>query len=167
MDSKERQRLRELCDKATPGPWEREVSQGRVGIPSGWEVYREDKGVWTDIAHTLCAGDACKCFEDASFIASARSAMPELLDALDEAEKERDAALHAVKLLQRGDSDGQEYAHVTLLRAELDEMKKERDAHIRAFDLLEKIVLEQPKEFCLSLYQVGLLIEQARNLVKP
>lgn len=58
---------------ATPGEWEHEVSQGMAGLDSGWEVFRQEAGEWQTIVHTVCAGDNCKCFEDAVFIANART----------------------------------------------------------------------------------------------
>ena len=47
----------------------------------------------------------------------------EIKRALATVTKERDEALHAVKLLQCGDSDGSEYAHVVALKVELDAVK--------------------------------------------
>jgi hypothetical protein len=78
-------RLRELLSRATPGEWETEVSQGRPGLNSGWEVYRHaDKG-WESIMHSLCNGEEpCKCFDDATLVVAAVNALGGLLDELEE-----------------------------------------------------------------------------------
>lgn len=72
-----RTRLRELCEKATPGPWTAEYDNAD-NAGGGW---------WYDIgparvgAGYLCSDAKEKQVEhDAAFIAAARTAVPELLD---------------------------------------------------------------------------------------
>lgn len=86
-----RDQLRALADKATPGPWTvghlshwdfdgRQVPQSSVRRPDRVAITWDDHG-----------GDVFVP-ADAEFIAAARTALPALLDALDQAEAERDAA---------------------------------------------------------------------------
>lgn len=85
-----RDQLRALADKATPGSWEAHGTtiaaitgsgscQGCSGLVS---PAHEPSCYWSEIA---AAGEA-----DAEFIAAARTAIPQLLDQLDQVEAERD-----------------------------------------------------------------------------
>lgn len=91
MNTEERKRLRELSDKATPGPWELEergysvcpIERNGDKLPAvaalpGYVKNGGQEDFWA------------QWISDAAFIAAARSAVPELLDALDEAEADRD-----------------------------------------------------------------------------
>ena len=77
----ERERLRRLCLAATPGPWETD------GHPSTADV--SGPGGRHTIA-TVWLGEDERGPANAAFIAAARSAVPALLDALEEAEADRD-----------------------------------------------------------------------------
>jgi hypothetical protein len=74
--------LRELCERATPGPWEYGIDPCHFDSPevrnNRWAIY-----VPTD--------------EDAAFIAAARTALPELLDRV---EKLENVAEEASELLE-------------------------------------------------------------------
>jgi hypothetical protein len=96
MTTEERERLRVLCDKATPGPW-----LARVRLDWGEALVYTPQG-----SQTSDECDVCYLNEDrstgelaatAEFIAAARTALPELLDALETAERnlerERDGNL--------------------------------------------------------------------------
>lgn len=71
MNTEERKRLRELCDKATPGPWRKVVCNKE----DGWScVMGEHEAVTDGVQTGEMNGD------NADFIAAARNALPELLD---------------------------------------------------------------------------------------
>lgn len=75
------EQMRALCEKATPGPWE---AQGVMVTGNGLDVCLTD---------FFDAGpDEPFAKEDAAFIAACREAVPQLLDALAGAEKEKTAA---------------------------------------------------------------------------
>lgn len=71
-----RAELRKLCDEATPGPW----MHDEEFYPAEGMLFQWD-------------GDG----PDAAFIAASRTAIPELLDALDAAERERDTLATALE----------------------------------------------------------------------
>ena len=76
FDPATRARLREMLEKATPGPWEvRDAMNDR-----GWIVDHEKGGV------CACEDISDDAKADAVFIAAARNVLPGLLDALDERE---------------------------------------------------------------------------------
>lgn len=75
MTREERKRLRELVDKATPGPWTEEPLNALLRFG------RKQDGPWCD-HDGVCPDDA-----DAEFIAAARTAVPALLDALERSER--------------------------------------------------------------------------------
>ena len=101
MTTIDRERLRKLADAATPGPWEFDwdPEEGDLTVRAGTARYGdngrapgsyvttdmiiEHEEVWEDDGLDQYA-------RDAEFIAAARDAIPQLLDALDQAEAERD-----------------------------------------------------------------------------
>lgn len=90
-----RDQLRALAAAATPGPWV-------AGEPRGWGDNDDEPqsdidtpaGVLTWDDH---GGEVFKP-DDAEFIAAARNALPALLDALDQAEADRDWNLRSSRL---------------------------------------------------------------------
>ena len=92
----DRDRLRELAENATPGPWEASnttvaaiTGPGGCGGCSGLlSPAHEPSCYWSEIAGA--------CEADAEFIAASRQAVPALLDMLDQAEAERDQAQAAL-----------------------------------------------------------------------
>ena len=115
----DREHLRELTSGATPGPWE-------AGEPHGWgdgddkpqSCIETPAGVLTWDDH---GGEV---FEpaDAEFIAAARTAVPALLDMLDQAEAERDWNLSSSRLAKE---------ERIKANARADQAEAERD-HVRA-----------------------------------
>lgn len=87
----DRDRLRELAENATPGPWEVDRMGDLVSVP-GREKDRHGGHIFIGTA----TGDATASDEDTEFIAAARNAVPALLDMLDQAEAERDRAQAAL-----------------------------------------------------------------------
>lgn len=87
----ERAELRVLCEQATPEPW-RFYGDGahgpRVSGPDLEAVPCDDCGDQVSI------GEA-----DGRFIAAARTALPRLLDALEQAERDRDSATATVRMI--------------------------------------------------------------------
>ena len=93
-------KLREICEKASPGPWKAVASRTAVGVcyrifPESWGKVPDHGGI--------CAYDDCTSLNphpkgeqaaNAQFIAAARTALPELLD---EVERLREAVKHADK----------------------------------------------------------------------
>ena len=77
----DRDRLRALAENATPGPWEAEGGD-----------------IWND-AHGFLLNPRLDD-ADADFIAAARTAVPALLDMLDQAEAERDWNLRSSRLVK-------------------------------------------------------------------
>lgn len=84
-----RAELRRLAEAATPGPWH----LGKTGnTESHWVCAMDDENVIQPHCDHACR-DAQREFDaDAAFIAASRSAIPALLDALEEAERQRDKA---------------------------------------------------------------------------
>lgn len=76
----DRVRLRELAEKATPGPWITERVFG--GLVSVFAFLPEDRDDPTSVSVDLFEDPARA---DCDFVAAARLAVPELLDLLDEA----------------------------------------------------------------------------------
>ena len=78
----QRQQWRELCEKATPGPWKHDNHAW-----SPW-VHREHKDIRDVVQEYVFK---CGSRDDAAFITAARSALPALLDENDalRAENER------------------------------------------------------------------------------
>lgn len=89
MDEAKRKELRELCDKATPGPWEQShAGTGRNGkfIIDEYFVRAsepDDVSVAADIIDPV-SGQPSEA--NAAFIAAARTSVPALLDALEASE---------------------------------------------------------------------------------
>lgn len=87
----DRDRLRVLAENATEGPWEVDYMGDLVSVPE-----REKDRYGGHIFIGTATGDASSATEDAEFIAAARTAVPALLDMLDQAEAERDRAQAAL-----------------------------------------------------------------------
>ena len=81
-----RDQLRALADKATPGPW---------------EAFHGD--IWTDTHGFLLSPGLDD--RDAAFIAAARTALPQLLDQLDQAEARIQAARNVLDAEERSMAD--------------------------------------------------------------
>ena len=78
--------LRKLADAATPGPWSVDNMGDLISVPE-----REKSRYGGHIFIGTATGDATAADEDIEFIIAARTAAPALLDALEQAETERDA----------------------------------------------------------------------------
>jgi len=83
MNKERRDELRKLCEAATPGPWLRREELRSVGPLS-------------DMAIASLGSNATR--PDLRFVSEARSAIPELLDALEAAEVERDRLLVVLEI---------------------------------------------------------------------
>ena len=83
----DRDRLRELVENATPGPWE--YPGELLGLPCTTVFAGDPKR--THAAYVAEMGP-----QDGAFIAAARTAVPALLGALEQAEAERDRAQAAL-----------------------------------------------------------------------
>ena len=68
---------RELCEKATPGPWRRHDTADYAEIHNG-DTWGKDLSPIALVGHT----------DDANFIARSRTLIPELCDALEKAEEQ-------------------------------------------------------------------------------
>ena len=83
----DRDRLRELAENATPGPW----------LPHARYVWTSELGGiiqnWSEDANAAA---------DMEFIAASRQAVPALLDMLDQAEADRDWLLRSSRLAKEG-----------------------------------------------------------------
>lgn len=84
MTKDERDALRQLCEAATPGPW--------VSFQEDSAIEAEEGGAICHIAHHAYLPTAMRRNEDwshanAAFIAAARTALPKLLDYVEELEK--------------------------------------------------------------------------------
>ena len=86
----DRDRLRELAENATPGPWE--YPGELLGLPCTTVFAGDPKR--THAAYVAEMGP-----QDGAFIAAARTAVPALLDMLDQAEAERDKYIHLIGVL--------------------------------------------------------------------
>lgn len=92
MTKEERDRLRALCAKATPGPWE--IEREELGVDFDDEeqatAMPEAIGPWQVVDHAFVnhEGSFERIEADAALIASARTAIPSLLTTLDEYEEE-------------------------------------------------------------------------------
>lgn len=85
LTPEDRARLRDLAAKATPGPWEAGVDD----LTCMANVHHDqEQRFW--VADTGPARVEPTAMADSELIAAMRNALPALLDALDEAERERD-----------------------------------------------------------------------------
>ena len=84
--------LRNLCEAATPGEWRWHQTDGSLLCLSGPD--EEQNAVLGIAICKACRERGAPCLgpdgTDAAFIAAARTALPELLDALDKAERDLD-----------------------------------------------------------------------------
>ena len=82
--------LRNLCEAATPGEWRWHQTDGSLLCLSGPD--EEQNAVLGIAICKACRERGAPCLgpdgTDAAFIAAARTALPELLDALDKAERD-------------------------------------------------------------------------------
>lgn len=130
---------RVIADAATPGPWftpdERRL-QGAVSARIGERECQVasidgDAAMFDRRAETHEIQRA-----NATFIARARTLVPRLLDALEQASKERDGNKAAIDMLD-AEANGQMERNIELrterdaLRAELERVKAERDEAVR------------------------------------
>ena len=77
---------RSICDRASPGPWEVDDTEGRASIETadGFAVaYPAEHGSM----HTIKAHGRLNSIENARFIAFARTALPAALDRIEELER--------------------------------------------------------------------------------
>ena len=96
----DRDRLRELAENATPGPWEAQDYDDHPGDEGSCilthEPERGTRAIAYAIAYPWTTPESCEA--DAELIAKFRTAVPALLDMLDQAEAERDWNLRASRL---------------------------------------------------------------------
>ena len=81
-DAAEWAKDREVCEKATPGPWHRNSPEGQAGpVFVGYYAGERRRGD-TDIALVYQDWTECgrKCFANAAFVARARTRWPAALD---------------------------------------------------------------------------------------
>lgn len=113
LTPEDRDALRALAEKATPGPW----------LPHARYVWTSELGGiiqnWSEDANAA---------DDMEFIAAARAAVPALLDMLDQAEAERD---HACALAVYAHDSSELMQHKIVATHWAEEMQAERD-HARA-----------------------------------
>lgn len=98
LDAAERQRLRELCEKATPGPWTRRettgYSCGKINGSVGWNIWGSECVVF----HLPVYGrDREGGSADSDLIAAARNALPAALDMIDALERAATAMIAAAR----------------------------------------------------------------------
>ena len=136
MTQEDINRAREICDKATPPPWER--SGCAVSLP--------------EIRNTLCE---TRTWQEAEFIAESRTLLPKALDEIERLTRERDAAvLRADKWESRFD----EYITGDIENAEADieiyqiikqkaiELEAERDRYKARAEELEYAIFSKAFE---------------------
>lgn len=95
------QELKELCEKASPGPWDDEISSTDCGS------FEYSTGPW----HDQRGGDTDFAKRDAVFIATARTALPELIAEVDNLQ-------HYIHRLIEN-----EMTHTGLILEQMDEIK--------------------------------------------
>jgi hypothetical protein len=80
------QRLRELCEKAEPGPWTVVTHDGRknIGIDSAEVSAMDHGGVVANLHITAWKQDKRDARPSAAFIAAARTAIPACLDEIED-----------------------------------------------------------------------------------
>lgn len=129
MTPEERQRLRALCDAATPGPW-RKCSASDGHCPCGLIMSTSRDTIVCGVADEVMGSEQPQeqRWVDQDFIAASRAAIPALLDALEAAERryETERAEHEAC----ADIAVRRQLEVNLARvtAELAERTRERDA---------------------------------------
>lgn len=123
MTKADRQRLRELADRATPGPW-RELERCPNAEPdracgvTSEQLHRSGRDrvcVFASDAYDECSHPVSRA--DAAFVAAARTAVPELLDEL---ERLRAALAEALRMAEHDlPETGTELVHKLRRIAEL------------------------------------------------
>ncbi len=86
--------LRRLCEAATPGPWLSEIDGYGVKEVIGPRLINIDDGSGLR---------KYPCYADLTFIAASRTALPELLDALEAAQKPTPLVTAALALAEKYD----------------------------------------------------------------
>ena len=125
----DRDRLRELAENATPGPWEAQDYDDHPGDEGSCvlthEPERGTRAIAYAIAYPWTTPESCDA--DAEFIAAARQAVPALLDMLDQAEARIEAVRDELALWDAAPAgqvmpvNGAAY----LIRRALDELRKD------------------------------------------
>lgn len=132
----DRDRLRKLADNATPGPWDsdRDVSDGQMVV---FESRGEDGGP------IVCAGDDLEK-ADAEFIAAARTAVPELLDALTRSEAQSEVRRLQVAYWQER-ARVMEAGRKTTIRTQAELRQEVTDERGAVTDLLEQLKIRDAR----------------------
>ena len=96
-------RLRELCDKAEPGPWTVVTHDGRknIGIESAEVSTTDHGGVVANLRITAWKQNRRDARPTAAFIAAARTALPACLDEIEDLRKDK----ARLDWLENGDHD--------------------------------------------------------------
>ena len=86
------QKLRELCNAAEPGPWTVVTHDGRknIGVESAEVSAMDHGGVVANLRITIWKKGRRDARPSAAFIAAARTALPALLDEIEDLRKLRD-----------------------------------------------------------------------------
>lgn len=133
MTTEELQRLRELCDQATPGPWAARPTNAGTGLftPSDEWICWE----WDIENH------------NAAFIAASREALPKLLDEVERLKK------IIARELSENDELGSEFTYVIALKEENAQLRKAleemifagREAYDNGYPAMEEAVCRARK----------------------
>jgi hypothetical protein len=95
------EQLRELCDKATPGPWTVVTHDGRknIGIDSAEVSAMDHGGVVANLHITAWKQEKRDARPTAAFIAAARTALPACLDEIEELRAENASLVNSLREL--------------------------------------------------------------------
>jgi hypothetical protein len=114
MTPEQERELRELCEKATLGPWRVENPDDDYCMNAFAVCTQDGTGELEDAAHNVAItllsapkyASTKEYEENANFIAAARTAVPALLDALDAARAEiAERRRHVATVMQREDAE--------------------------------------------------------------
>lgn len=158
MTPSELTRLKEICEKATPGPWYVQLEKDPM-INSIWssELPEGSNEIWTDqsicaLGETVAATSRCG-LTNAQFIAEARTALPKLIEEVERLKKENAHLVTEVENIQKAMCD----YNPDIQLADENSRLRERVAKMR--EQLSKIVKTQcphfknMKKICTCVYE--------------
>lgn len=83
LTNEELERIRERCEKATPGPWF--YDEDREGSSMGWVGTEDNQNIFFPLIKI--GGDSAQQYENAEFVTACRTDIPALLAHIEELDR--------------------------------------------------------------------------------